>query len=82
MELQFKSELTISESGFLFDHSTGLTYTLNPTGQFIFRKIQDKKNARDILHFLMDDFDVNEETAHKDLDDFVRQLKEFDLVGE
>lgn len=81
MELQFKSELTISESGFLFDHSTGLTYTLNPTGQFIFRKIQDKQNARNILSLVMEEFDVNEETAHKDLDDFVRQLKEFDLVA-
>jgi len=81
LELQFKSELTISESGFLFDHSTGLTYTLNSTGQFIFRKIQDKQNAMHILNFVMQEFDVSEETAHKDLDDFVRQLKEFDLVS-
>jgi hypothetical protein len=82
MELQFKSELTISESGFLFDHATGLTYTLNFTGQFIFRNIQDKQNARSILSLVMNEFEVNEDTAHKDLDDFIRQLKEFNLVGE
>ncbi|MBT3500996.1 MAG: PqqD family protein [Candidatus Marinimicrobia bacterium] len=82
MELQFKSELTISESGFLFDHATGLTYTLNSTGQFIFRNIQDKQNARSILSLVMNEFEVNEDTAHKDLDDFIRQLKEFNLVGE
>ena len=31
-----QTEVTLSKSGFLFDHNSGLTYTLNETGKFIF----------------------------------------------
>jgi PqqD family protein of HPr-rel-A system len=80
MSKVFKTEVTLSESGFLFDHATGLTYTLNPTGKFIFRLMQEGKQGPDILDALMTEFEVDETTARKDLDDFLRQLKEFDLV--
>ncbi len=80
MEVNFKSEVTLSESGFLFDHSSGLTYTLNPTGQFIFRALQNGKGGQKILSQIMDEFDVDDNTARKDLDDFIQQLKEFGLI--
>ncbi|NOZ03276.1 MAG: PqqD family protein [FCB group bacterium] len=80
MSSLFKSELTLSESGFLFDHATGLTYTLNPTGQFIFRQMQKGVEGPEILTRLQEEFEVDETTARKDLDDFVRQLKEFELI--
>ena len=80
MSVVFKSEFTVSKSGFLFDHSTGLSYTLNPTGLFIFQQIQDGKQAVEILKALMDEFTVDEERARRDLDDFYRQMKELGLV--
>ncbi len=80
MSSLFKSELTLSESGFLFDHATGLTYTLNPTGRFIFRQMQKGVEGPVILTLLREEFEVDETTARKDLDDFVRQLKEFELI--
>ena len=71
-----KTEFTLSKSGFLFDHSTGLSYTLNPTGQFIFQQIQEGKQAANILVSLTEEFEVDEEKARRDLDDFFRQMKE------
>jgi len=76
----FTSELTLSENGFLFDHRTGLTYTLNPTGQYIFHRMQQGDQAPEILQGLLQEFDVDETTAQKDLDDFYRQLKEMGLI--
>ncbi len=76
----FKTELTLSNSGFLFDHSDGLTYTLNPTGQFIFRKIEEGKEPPEILELITGEFEVDENTARKDLDDFYRQMKEMGLT--
>ncbi len=76
----FKSELTLSDTGFLFDHNTGLTYTLNITGQFIFRLMDEGVKAPEILEKLMTEFEVTEETARKDLDDFYRQLTEMGLI--
>lgn len=81
MEMSFKSELTLSDTGFLFDHSSGLTYTLNPTGQFIFNKIKSGKKGTDILTSIKKEFDIDEDTARKDIDDFFRQLNELDLLN-
>ncbi|MBC8216520.1 MAG: PqqD family protein [Candidatus Marinimicrobia bacterium] len=76
----FNSEVTISDSGFLFDHGTGLTYSLNETGQFIFTKMKEEVHANKMLELIMEEFDINEETARKDIDDFYRQLKEAGLI--
>lgn len=81
MEGSFKSELTLSETGFLFDHSSGLTYTLNPTAQFIFNEIKSGKQGTEILTNVMQEFAVDEDTARKDIDDFFRQLQELDLLS-
>jgi len=75
-----KTEVTLTESGFLFDHSTGLTYSLNSTGQFIFRRLQEEKDADEVLRGMIAEFSIDEDTARKDLDDYFRQLKELGLI--
>jgi len=75
-----KTEVTVTESGFLFDHSTGLTYSLNPTGHFIFQQLQEGKTVGDILGQITEEFTVNEDTARKDLEDYFRQLREMGLI--
>jgi hypothetical protein len=76
-----KTEVTLTESGFLFDHSTGLTYSLNPTGLFVFQQIQAGKTVGEILGLMMEEFAVNEETARQDLEDYFRQLREMGFIG-
>jgi len=75
-----KTEVTLTESGFLFDHTTGLTYSLNSTGQFVFRRMQEEKDAEDTLRGILSEFAIDEDTARKDLDDYFRQLKELGLI--
>ncbi len=81
MSKVFKSTLTLSDSGFLFDHSTGLTYTLNETGSFIFKKLEEGTSLINLLELLTEEFEITEETARKDLDDFVRELKKAELIN-
>ena len=80
MAIEFTTDLTLSKSGFVFDHSTGLTYTLNATGQFILGRLQNGANPDDILLELTEEFEVPEATARKDIDDFQRQLRELGLA--
>ncbi len=80
MSSTFTTELTLSQSGFLFDHSTGLTYSLNSTGRFIFEHMKEGKEGAEMLALLQEEFLVDESTARNDLDDFLRQLKELGLV--
>jgi hypothetical protein len=76
-----QSEITLTENGFLFDHNSGLTYTLNETGAFIFHLADKGKQAYQILAPLMKEFDIDERTAQRDIDDFFRQLKETGLTA-
>jgi PqqD family protein of HPr-rel-A system len=72
----FKNELTISKSGFLFDHSSGQTYTLNPTGKLIFEKMREGLDDEAIIAAVMEEFDTEAHIVRRDLEDFVRQLTE------
>jgi hypothetical protein len=75
-----KTEVTLTKSGFLFDHNTGLTYSLNPTGLFIFQQLQEAREPEDLLKNILKEFSIDEDTARKDLDDYFRQLREMGLV--
>ncbi len=80
MGTTFKSEVTVSKSGFVFDHSSGLTFSLNETGHFIFKELEAGSEPSEILSGLMEEFAVDDTTARKDLDDFLRQLKDLGFV--
>ncbi len=80
------SHLALSDNGFLFDSSTGRTYTLNSTGTFILKKLIDGLSRKDILSALVEEYDVTEITASHDLDKFLDYLSELlsldDLLNE
>ncbi|MCC7429664.1 PqqD family protein [bacterium] len=76
----FEEEFTISPNGFLFDHVSGLTYTLNKTGLFILRRIGEKKNASEIVMEITEKFEVSQERANVDFQEFLVQAKEFGVL--
>lgn len=74
-------ELHFTEGGFLFDPSSGLTFTLNKTAAFIFDKLRREESEQSIIEELIKKFKVEENTARQDLSEFTKQLKEFRLIG-
>ncbi|MBC8455740.1 HPr-rel-A system PqqD family peptide chaperone [bacterium] len=78
--IQTKSETTLLESGFLFDHASGLSYTVNGTAHLIFNALKEEKDTADILDELEKTFDIDRETAQNDLDDFLHNLKSIGLI--
>ncbi len=80
MAHNFMTDFTVSDSGFLFDHASGQTFTLNPTGKFILDRMKTGEDHDAILPLMMKEFEVNETTARRDLDDFNRQLRELEIV--
>jgi hypothetical protein len=45
-------DLALSESGFLFDPYTGLTFSLNPTGRFMLERLREGLDVRDFMFLL------------------------------
>jgi PqqD family protein of HPr-rel-A system len=71
--------LAISEEGFVFDPTTGQSFTTNSTGIFIFKLLKEEKSEEEIVKELTEEFEVSEDTAQIDLDDFLYRLRELNL---
>lgn len=72
--------LALAETGFLFDPSTGHTYTLNPTGARILCWLRDGTPAVELAGRLAAEFDVAAEEAELDVAAFLARLREYRLV--
>lgn len=56
--------------------------TLDPVAALIWEAIGRGDDRGSILKQILDRFDVTEETAGKDLDDFLEQMRQLDLLDE
>lgn len=72
--------LALSESGFLFDARTGLTYTLSKTGTFLLRALIDGQDAEALPAALAATFDVEPPIARRDVDQFLFRLNDLGLL--
>ncbi|KAB2907966.1 MAG: PqqD family protein [Ignavibacteriales bacterium] len=72
----------ISETGFIFLGNTGETFNLNEIGKEIYELIKKKKPYDEIVSEIMNNYDSDQLTVERDLDDFINQLKSFGLVTE
>lgn len=58
----------------------GLTHSLEGLGAFIWQQMDGKQSLGDILAEILKNFEVEEETASKDLLDFAGRLLEEELI--
>lgn len=68
--------LAISESGLIFDPSTGFIYTSNPVGLLILDALKHTKEPIEIRDMIVKQYDIDEKTAEIDMYDFLSQLKQ------
>ena len=55
--------------------------TLNETGLFIWKLLEQETDAETILAKLLSEYDVEEATAKRHVDDFIKLLKEHDFFA-
>jgi len=66
--------LAINEQGFIFDPLSGTSYTTNETGIVIIDCLKNQKDSAEIVATLVQEFEVTEQEAQRDLTDFMNQL--------
>lgn len=54
--------------------------TINEVGKFIWENIESAKDEEDLLSKILEEYDVEEEIARKDLNDFLQKLKDVDII--
>ena len=78
--MKVKRSIAISDSGFVFDASTGDSYTLNPVGAEILDLIRGGRQESDITRLIIDKYDVDQSTVERYLYDFLFTLRQFHII--
>jgi hypothetical protein len=80
--MQIKGNIALSDNGFVFNPSTGDSFTLNNTGKEILILIKEGKNIHQICGLLSEKYDIDRITLDRYLDDFVNDLTVNNLMEE
>ena len=78
--MRVRKNIATSEEGFLFNPTTGDSFSTNPIGSEIILMLKKDKNLKDIANEICDKYDVDKSLFERDLDDFTLQLKEFSIL--
>jgi hypothetical protein len=78
--MQINKNIAISDSGFIFNPSTGDSFSTNQVGMEIIRLLKENKSKEEVISGVVSKFNVDEATVEKDLSDFSLMLNNFQLV--
>jgi hypothetical protein len=74
--------LALSDNGFLFDTRTGNTFTLNKTATFLLKSLIGGTPDAQLAALLVEQFEVDPDTARRDIEQFNFRLKDLRLGAE
>ena len=78
--MPLKKNIATSESGFIFNPSTGDSYSANPVAAEILQLMQQGSPASSIKEHILATYEVETLRLEQDWDDFMSQLKEANLL--
>lgn len=76
-----KKNIATNEFGFVFNPSTGDSYSSNPIAAEIIQQLKENISMADIKKALLDKYEVEKSTLEKDVDEFMGVLKENNLLA-
>ena len=73
--------LAVSDTGFIFDPTTGQTYNTNALGMEIIRLLKKNCDPPQIIEKLLEQYAVSANELELDVMDYIRNLKNFHLLS-
>ncbi len=80
--MRIKKNIAISESGFIFNPTTGDSFSTNPIGFEIINLLKEEKSKDEIRAFVLDRYFIDESTFEKDFYDFSTLLQSSQIAEE
>ncbi|MGF2410782.1 HPr-rel-A system PqqD family peptide chaperone [Ferruginibacter sp.] len=78
--MYLKKNIATSESGFIFNPSSGDSYNVNPVAAEILQQLKQGTALAAIKENILKDYEVEPMRLEQDLEDFMNQLKEANLL--
>ncbi len=80
--MQIKKNIAVSETGFIFNPTTGDSYSINQVGQEILDSLGQKKSPAEITSLMTNIYDIDPPSFEKYFYDFISMLRQFELLDE
>jgi hypothetical protein len=80
--MRIKKNIAISDSGFIFNPTTGDSYSLNQVGKEILQYLGDNKSREEITSLMTSVYDIDTASFEKYFFDFISMLRQFELLEE
>jgi hypothetical protein len=80
--MRIKKNIAISDSGFIFNPTTGDSYSLNQVGKEILQYMGENKSREEITSLMTSVYDIDAASFEKYFFDFISMLKQFELLEE
>ncbi len=78
--MKVNRNLAISENGFVFNPTTGDSFSVNELGAMIINEIKAGKSKNEILEIVSNDYNADKSTIEKDFNEFLQILSNHQLV--
>ncbi len=74
------SQLAINDEGFVFDPSTGESFTVTQTGLVILKGLKEERDNQELSKLLTEEYEVSTQEAERDVIDFIQRLRTYNLM--
>ena len=78
--MKLKKNIATSEAGLIFNPGTGDSFSVNNLGAEILSMLKDTRSQQEIISHLYSRYEVERKQLEKDMDDFVSQLTDYNLL--
>ena len=78
--MQINKNIAISDSGFIFNPSSGDSFSSNAIGLEIINYLKADKSTEEIIKCITEKYAVEPSTLEKDIQDFLQTLSTYQLI--
>ncbi len=80
--MRIKKNIAISDTGFVFNPTTGDSYSINQVGQEILGYLGEDKSKDEIVSLMTSEYEIDAPSFEKYFFDFLSMLRQFELLDE
>ena len=80
--MRIRKNIAISDTGFIFNPTTGDSYSINQVGQEILGHLGENRSKDDIISLMTTQYDIDAPSLEKYFFDFISMLRQFELLDE
>ena len=78
--MRIRKNIAISDTGFIFNPTTGDSYSINQVGQEILNYLKEERSLDDITSVMTEEYAIDPASFEKYYYDFLSMLRQFELL--